>query len=111
MSPDELLARVTLAKTEVRKGLLRRYMQALDESEGLQGITTRLSQRLGIGEHILPFPSHSLLHSYLKGNLRSPPGLVLCPCPTTTCTLGLRVSKPARDEHTGRATRLNLDLS
>jgi hypothetical protein len=42
-----------MAKTQIRKGLLRRYMQALDESEGLQGITTRLSQRLGIGEYDL----------------------------------------------------------
>ncbi|KAK9918840.1 hypothetical protein WJX75_007441 [Coccomyxa subellipsoidea] len=48
VSPDELLQRVMMAKTQIRKGLLRRYMQALDESEGLQGITTRLSQRLGI---------------------------------------------------------------
>ena len=54
VSPDELLQRVMLAKTEIRKGLLRRYMQALDESEGLQGITTRLSQRLGVGEQYLP---------------------------------------------------------
>lgn len=42
-----------MAKTQIRKGLLRRYMQALDESEGLQGITIRLSQRLGIGEYDL----------------------------------------------------------
>lgn len=53
MSPDELLQRVMMAKTQIRKGLLRRYMQALDESEGLQGITIRLSQRLGIGEYDL----------------------------------------------------------
>ncbi len=57
MSPDDLLQRVVLAKTEIRKGLLRRYMQALDESEGLQGITTRLSQRLGVSESLSHAPA------------------------------------------------------
>ena len=33
----------------MRGGLLKRHMQTLDESEGLQDVTTRLSDRLGIG--------------------------------------------------------------
>lgn len=49
VSPDALLNKVVVAKTAVRKALLKRHMAALDESEGLQDITTRLSQRLGIG--------------------------------------------------------------
>ncbi|CAL8471320.1 g10862 [Coccomyxa elongata] len=70
VSPDDLLQRVVLAKTEIRKGLLRRYMQALDESEGLQGITTRLSQRLGVNldslhsETTLDIPWH--VRQYLQ---------------------------------------------
>ena len=49
LSPDAMLAKVTAAKTEVRRGLLKRHMQTLDESEGLQDVTSRLSDRLGIG--------------------------------------------------------------
>lgn len=30
--------------------MLQRYMEALDESEGLQAITARLCERLGVGE-------------------------------------------------------------
>ena len=48
-----MLAKVIGAKTEVRRGLLKRHMQTLDESEGLQDVTTRLSDRLGIGEGAL----------------------------------------------------------
>ena len=49
VSPDALLARVMTAKTEVRRALLKRHMAALDEAEGLQDITARLSERMGIG--------------------------------------------------------------
>ena len=49
LSPDALLGRVMTAKTEVRRALLKRHMAALDEAEGLQDITTRLSERMGVG--------------------------------------------------------------
>ena len=46
---DDLLAKISASKAEVRKIMLLRYMHALDDSGGLQNLTTRLSERLGIG--------------------------------------------------------------
>ena len=53
-----LLQRIVKAKSEKRKAMLSGYMQALDESEGLQQTITRLADRMGVGEglmHIMEF--------------------------------------------------------
>ena len=50
MSPDGLLQKIVRAKREMRKGMLSGYMQALDESEGLQDTIARLTARMGVGE-------------------------------------------------------------
>ena len=53
-----LLQRKVKAKSEMRKAMLSGYMQALDESEGLQQTITRLADCMGVGEdlmHIVEF--------------------------------------------------------
>jgi len=53
-----LLQRKVKTKSEMRKAMLSGYMQALDESEGLQQTITRLADRMGMGEdlmHIVEF--------------------------------------------------------
>ena len=49
VSPDGLLQKIVRAKREMRKGMLSGYMQALDESEGLQDTIARLTARMGVG--------------------------------------------------------------
>jgi hypothetical protein len=48
---DTLLQRIIQCKVEMRKAMLSGYMQALDESEGLQQTISRLADRMGMGEH------------------------------------------------------------
>lgn len=62
VSIDDLLEGLRASKDEIRKDMLQRYMEALDESEGLQAITARLCERLGVGEQ----PHVSDLHSSSK---------------------------------------------
>ena len=49
VSPDGLLQKIVKAKREMRKSMLSGYMQALDESEGLQDTIARLTARMGVG--------------------------------------------------------------
>ena len=56
VSPDRLLQKIVRAKREMRKGMLSGYMQALDESEGLQDTIARLTARMGVGKR-----THSLI--------------------------------------------------
>ena len=49
VSPDGLLQKIVRAKREMRKSMLSGYMQALDESEGLQDTIARLTARMGVG--------------------------------------------------------------
>ena len=49
LSPDGLLQKIVRAKREMRKSMLSGYMQALDESEGLQDTIARLTARMGVG--------------------------------------------------------------
>ena len=51
VSLDTLLQRIIQCKVEMRKAMLSGYMQALDESEGLQPTISRLADRMGVGEH------------------------------------------------------------
>lgn len=51
VSLDTLLQRIIQCKVEMRKAMLSGYMQALDESEGLQPTISRLADRMGMGEH------------------------------------------------------------
>ena len=66
VSPDGLLQKIVRAKREMRKGMLSGYMQALDESEGLQDTIARLTARMGVGActHSLmkPCPPRSGAH-------------------------------------------------
>jgi hypothetical protein len=81
LSPDALMGRVMTAKTEVRKALLKRHMAALDEAEGLQDITTRLSERMGIGARALGMCCHVLPRAPLW---RGPPRLTKHACARTS---------------------------
>ncbi len=50
---DKLLQRIIQSKVDMRKAMLSGYMEALDESEGLQQTISRLADRMGVGEHHL----------------------------------------------------------
>ena len=58
VSPDGLLQKIVRAKREMRKSMLSGYMQALDESEGLQDTIARLTARMGVGACAPPLVKH-----------------------------------------------------
>jgi hypothetical protein len=49
---NELLQRLMFSKEAIRRSMFHLYMETLDESEGLQAITSRVCDRLGIGARI-----------------------------------------------------------
>lgn len=70
VSLDTSLQRIIQCKVEMRKAMLSGYMQALDESEGLQQTISRLADRMGVEPSDLRSDTGLKIPSHVRGYLQ-----------------------------------------